>query len=119
MIYCFGTENMALGYATSRPPVHPRVIELARQSLGWSQLAARALDVGCGAGLSTKALAALAQECIGIEPAEAMLKWSAIVAPEADFVAGTAEAIPICDRSLDLLTAAGSLNYVNLDLFFP
>ena len=32
---------------------------------------------------------------------------------------GTAEAIPLRDRSVDLITAAGSLNYANLDLFFP
>lgn len=110
---------MALGYATSRPPVHPRVIELARSSLGHFQFVPRALDVGCGAGLSTKALGAIAKECIGIEPADAMLKWSATVAPQAAFAAGTAEAIPICNRSMDLITAAGSLNYVDLDLFFP
>ena len=119
MSNCFGTEDMASGYATSRPPVHPRVIEQARKSLGWSQVAQRALDVGCGAGLSTKALAGMAKECIGIEPADAMLKWSARVAPEAYFAAGIAEAIPIRDHSMDLMTAAGSLNYVNLDLFFP
>jgi SAM-dependent methyltransferase len=109
---------MAVGYATSRPPVHPRVIEQARQSLGWSRCVARALDVGCGAGLSTRALTGMAKECIGIEPAEEMLKWSAMVAPEAHFVAGAAESMPIRDCSLDLITAAGSLNYVNLDLFF-
>ena len=119
MINHFRTESMASGYAISRPPVHPRVIEQACKSLGWSQFAQRALDVGCGAGLSTKALKGVAKECIGIEPADAMLKWSAMVAPEAEFAAGTAEAIPICDYSMDLMTAAGSLNYVNLDLFFP
>jgi SAM-dependent methyltransferase len=110
---------MAAGYATSRPPVHPRVMEEARRSLGWSRCVSRALDVGCGAGLSTSALAGMAKECMGIEPAEEMLKWSAMVAPEAHFAAGTAESMPICDHSMDLMTAAGSLNYVNLDLFFP
>jgi SAM-dependent methyltransferase len=110
---------MAVGYATSRPPVHPRVIEQARQSLGWSQCVPRALDVGCGAGLSTRALTSVAKECIGIELAEEMLKWSARVAPEARFAAGMGESMPIRDCSMDLITAAGSLNYVNLDLFFP
>jgi SAM-dependent methyltransferase len=119
MTNAFGTETMASGYANSRPPVHPRVIEEAYKQLGWSTVAQRALDIGCGAGLSTRALGSVAKECIGIEPSEAMLKWGAVVAPDADFAVGMAEAIPICDHSVDLLTAAGSLNYVNLDLFFP
>jgi SAM-dependent methyltransferase len=114
----FGTEKMAVGYATSRPPVHPRVMEEARRSLRWSRCVSRALDVGCGAGLSTRALTGMAKECMGIEPAEEMLKWSAMVAPDAHFAAATAESMPVRDCSMDLMTAAGSLNYANLDLFF-
>jgi SAM-dependent methyltransferase len=115
----FGTDDMAAGYATSRPPVHSRVIEQAYRQLGRSQPFERALDVGCGAGVSTKALSGYAKSCIGLEPAELMLKWVATIAPSAEFVVGTAEAIPLRDRAVDLITAAGSLNYANLDLFFP
>jgi SAM-dependent methyltransferase len=110
----FGTDDMAAGYATSRPPVHPRVIEQAYRQLGRTRPFERALDVGCGAGVSTKALGGFAKSCIGLEPAEAMLKWVATIAPSADFVVGAAEAIPLYDRSVDLITAAGSLNYANL-----
>ena len=104
---------MAAGYATSRPPVHPRVIERA---LAGTALFRRALDIGGGAGVSTKALAGFAQSIVGLEPAVAMLRWAPAIA---HFVSGCAEAIPFHDRSFDLLTAAGSLNYVDLDLFFP
>jgi SAM-dependent methyltransferase len=115
----FGTDEMAAGYATYRPPVHPRVIERAFQQLGRSQPFPRALDVGCGAGVSTKALTGFAERCIGLEPAAAMLKWASAIAPSADFIVGTAEAVPLCDRAVDLITAAGSLNYVDLERFFP
>ena len=115
----FGTDDMAAGYATSRPPVHPRVMEQVHDQLGRPGPFQRALDVGCGAGVSTKALAGFAKHCIGLEPAEAMLKWVSTVAPSADFVVGTAEDIPLRSRAVDLITAAGSLNYANLDLFFP
>jgi SAM-dependent methyltransferase len=110
---------MAAGYANFRPPVHRRIIELAHARLQPHERFRRALDVGCGAGISTKALEGFADHCIGIEPAEPMLQWSAGLAPKADFAVGTAEQIPIGAHSVDLITAAGSLNYANLDLFFP
>ena len=98
----FGTDEMAAGYATSRPPVHPRVIEQVYQELGRTEPFRRALDVGCGAGVSTRALSGFAGKCIGLEPAEAMLKWAAALAPSADFAVGTAEALPLGDRTVDL-----------------
>lgn len=115
----FGTDDMAAGYATARPPVHPRVMERVYRQLGRSGPFQRALDVGCGAGVSTRALTGFAQRCIGLEPAEAMLQWASTIAPGADFVVGTAEALPLRTGAVDLITAAGSLNYANLDRFFP
>lgn len=115
----FGSEDIAAGYATSRPPVHPRVLERVAKCLGWREPLPRALDVGCGAGVSTRALGAYARQCIGLEPAEAMLRWARATAPNAEFVAGGAEAIPLRGNSVDIITAAGSLNYADLDLFFP
>jgi SAM-dependent methyltransferase len=94
-------------------------VEQAWRRLGREVPFARALDVGCGAGLSTRALAGLVDHCIGLEPAESMLKWRTEVAPDADFLVGTAETLPLHDASVDLIVAAGSLNYVKLELFFP
>jgi SAM-dependent methyltransferase len=115
----FGTEDMAAGYATSRPAVHPRVVEQVYRQLGRTEPFQLALDIGCGAGVSTKALRGFAKNAIGLEPLEAMLRLAAANVPFASFVAGAAEAIPFCDHSVDLITAAGSLNYADLDLFFP
>jgi SAM-dependent methyltransferase len=119
MAKLFGSEDMAAGYALSRPPVHERVIERLYRKSARSERFRLALDVGCGAGVSTKALAGFAENCIGLEPMKAMLKWAARIAPFAVFVAGAAEAIPLRSHSVDLISAAGSLNYANLDLFFP
>src|SRR5206468_1404011 len=72
----------------------------------------------CGAGLSTRALFAIADHCFGLEPLESMLRWAVKTAPCAQFAAGIAEAIPFRTGSIELMTAAGSLNYVRLDDFF-
>lgn len=110
---------MAAGYAAARPPVHPRIIERVREYLRLAEPAGCALDVGCGAGISTRPLEAVARVRIGIEPAERMLQWTATVAPGAHFVVGTAEFLPVRSGSVDLITAAGSLNYADLDRFLP
>jgi ubiquinone/menaquinone biosynthesis C-methylase UbiE len=112
-------SGIAAGYATARPPVHALIIDRLRRYLAARQPVNTALDIGCGAGLSTRALRPVAARRIGIEPAEPMLSWSARLDPEADFVAGQAESLPLADASVDLITAAGSLNYVDLDRFFP
>ena len=106
----FGTDAMAAGYANSRPAVHRLVIERAME-----RSYSRALDVGCGAGMSTKALAGFVGQAIGLDPALAMLR----AAGGGAYVAGLAEALPFAEGSLDLITAAGSLNYATLDRFFP
>jgi SAM-dependent methyltransferase len=118
MVNPFGTGEMAAGYATSRPPVHPRVIERVCRRLDRTAPFSRALDVGCGAGISTRALDGVAAHAIGLDPAAAMLPWAARVAPGSLFLAGAAEALPFRARSFDLITAAGSLNYADLDRFF-
>lgn len=112
----FGSDALAAGYARSRPPVHPRVVELARPYL--PARIGTALDIGCGAGLSTRPLTAVAGCAIGMEPAVPMLKFAANVAPGAAFLAGTSESLPVRDGSIDLIAAAGSLNYCDPARFF-
>ena len=112
----FGT--IAAGYASARPPVHPRVIERVRAHLGIDEPLGSALDVGCGSGLSTRPLQRLARHCLGIDPSAQMLRLGTRVAPEARFAVARAEALPVRPGSVDLITAAGSLNYADLDGFF-
>jgi SAM-dependent methyltransferase len=68
----FASPAMAAGYAKSRPAVHPHIIERVRAFLGATAPLHRGLDVGCGAGLSTRALQGLAAQCVGLDPAPEM-----------------------------------------------
>jgi SAM-dependent methyltransferase len=115
----YDSARLAAAYAYDRPPVHQRILRTIADRLRITTRRRRALDVGCGAGLSTAALEPLAEIVLGLEPMLRMLEHSPDVAPHAHFVAGRAERLPFSSQAFDLLTAAGSLDYVNLDLFFP
>ncbi len=106
--------SIAEGYARHRPPVHR---EILRRALSGPYQTA--VDIGCGSGISTRALADFARTRIGVEPAESMVEAARLVDPTAQFLVGPAEAIDLPDSSADLLTAAGALNYVHLARFFP
>lgn len=107
----FSDTAMAAGYATVRPPIHPRVIALLRD---WRRGAHAeiAADIGCGAGLSTRPLVDVADRCIGFDPSESMIQAARHVSPGSRFVVAGAEAMPLASGTVALLTAAGSLNYV-------
>src|SRR5688500_11606664 len=112
----YGNERVAEAYATTRPPVHARV---------WQRIAARrpsappvqaALDIGCGGGVSTAALQPLARDLTGVDPFEVMVRRAAATLPDALIVRARAEALPFDDAQFQLVSAAGSLNYTDIDL---
>ena len=115
----YDSARLAAKYAHDRPPVHQHIIRAVAAHLQRDTKVARALDIGCGAGLSTAALAPLAESVIGIEPVRVMLTHRHTVAPHARFLVGRAEALPFPTGAFDLLAAAGSLNYADLGLFLP
>jgi ubiquinone/menaquinone biosynthesis C-methylase UbiE len=122
----YDSERLAKGYAHCRPPVHSRIVRVIENHLRTRRKftekdipARRALDIGCGAGLSTAALAPLAGRRIGLEPIRVMLEHCTEVGAGASFVAGRAEQLPFAGHSFDLITAAGSLNYVDCLAFLP
>ena len=115
----YDSARMASGYAFSRPPVHPLIVARMREDLRMERPVDRALDIGCGAGRSTAALEPLARFVVGLEPVQGMLAHRREVAPRASFVGARAEHLPFAAGSFDLVTAAGSLNYVDPGEFLP
>lgn len=114
MINPFATAEMAAGYAADRPPLHARVLARVRADLAGALPTALAVDVGCGAGLSTVPLAGIAARCVGVEPAVPMLAGARRLAPGTTFLAGAAEHLPLPSRVAGLVTAAGSLNFTRV-----
>ncbi len=115
----YRSARLAIGYAYHRPSVHPGIIARIGEQLQLTKPLSRALDIGCGAGLSTAALESLVDFAVGIEPVETMLAHHAAVSTQAHFVVAKAEQLPFAAQTFDLMTAAGSLNYADLDQFFP
>ncbi len=115
----FARTEMAEGYATARPAVHGLILEQAWRALEWRRRPGWALDVGCGSGLSTKALLGWCEHCVGVEPAVEMLRLARRVAAPADFATGSAECLPLREESMAVITAAGSLNYCDAERAFP
>jgi SAM-dependent methyltransferase len=109
----FGTDSAARGYASARPPAHLVVVDRATERFGLPSMVDVALDVGCGAGLSTRPLVDRARRCLAVDPVPAMVERVAAAAPGALGVVGRAEALPVPDASVDLVTAAGSLDFVD------
>jgi ubiquinone/menaquinone biosynthesis C-methylase UbiE len=71
---------------------------------------ARVLDVGCGTGVLTRALAQHG-EATGVDINEGMLAVARQHAPEVDFRVGRAEALPFHDGSFDAVTCQFGLMF--------
>ena len=114
----FRHRRVASGYAMSRPYLHPDVFARVRALLPRDEPFARALDVGCGTGMSSVALLALASEVIGVDASREMLRESRRQAG-VRYVACTAETIPFADGAFDLVVACGSMDWIDRQQFMP
>lgn len=110
----FLAPGMVEGYASARPKLHAAILKRCGKALGWTRRLARGLDVGCGAGLSTLALQAAVRRVTGVEPVVSLIERARRLAPGADYAAARAEKLPVKDEAVDVVTAAGSLNYTNV-----
>ena len=113
----YNSPRLAAGYAHGRPPLHAPILNEIADRLRAIGGHLQALDVGCGAGASTAALAAHAERTTGLDPATAMIERARAVTPRVRFVVGEAERLPFTDSSFDLIAAAGSINYSNVPSF--
>jgi SAM-dependent methyltransferase len=110
----FAVPGVARRYATGRPYIHDVVAQAIFQHTG---AIGRALDVGAGTGLSTRALLRGAEQIIGIDPSVEMLD-AAFRNPRVRYVAGTGECLPLSSSCIDLVTVSAAYHWCRHDALF-
>lgn len=72
----------------------------------------RALDVACGTGHSTRALARIADRVVGCDVSEAMLNEARAV-PGTDYLVAPAEVLPFSDSTFELLNITMAFHWTD------
>jgi SAM-dependent methyltransferase len=74
-----------------------------------------AVDLAAGTGLFTRALLGRAERVIAVEPDDRMRAVLAASSPEVEALAGTGEAIPLPDASIDALFVSSAWHWLDPD----
>jgi len=112
----FGADGAGALYARGRPYHHPVTLARALEILGVARTGT-ALDVACGTGLSTRALAGVSDWVVGCELSAEMLR-AAPRLPNAAFVRAAAECLPFGPGTFDAVTVASAVHWFDQDRFF-
>ncbi|KDN80824.1 class I SAM-dependent methyltransferase [Kitasatospora cheerisanensis] len=106
---------VAGAYAEHRP-------DYAQAAVRWALEAApgpRVLDLGAGTGKLTGCLLAAGVEVVAVEPDPAMLGALRRELPEVRALAGSAEAIPLPDGSVDAVVSGNAMHWFDMDAAGP
>jgi SAM-dependent methyltransferase len=114
----FEHDRVAAGYASARPYLHPEILAVAREVVRPAAFFRRALDVGCGTGLSSRALLGRAGQVVGIDASVEMLRHAPRVSG-VRYVASRAESPPFRQGTFGLVVACGSIDWVDRSQFLP
>ncbi|UTA50617.1 class I SAM-dependent methyltransferase [Deinococcus radiodurans] len=103
----FASADAAGRYAAGRPAFHLLVLSRLAPHLTGRELGA---DVACGTGLSSAALAELVGEVRAFDASAAMLAEAA-PHPRVTYAQAPAEALPLADGVLDVMTVAQAFHW--------
>ena len=105
-----GFATSASAYERGRPPYHAGGVADAAHTLGVTP-DGTVLDLGAGTGKLTRRLVPFARRIIAVEPSPAMLAALREGLPDVDARAGTAEAIPAPDASVEAVFAGEAFHW--------
>ena len=100
-------DSVADVYERTRPTYADEALEFIARRLPLR----RVLDLGAGTGKLTRQLVALGADVVAVEPGDAMRAVLERAVPQAHALAGRAEAIPLPDASVDVVTAAQAFHW--------
>jgi ubiquinone/menaquinone biosynthesis C-methylase UbiE len=106
----------AENYVKGRPYHHDQVIGRVREFLKIQGQVPRALDVGCGTGLSSIALKEIAQRIAACDVADDMVS---VATPDSriDYLIAHAEDVPFPAACFDLVTVSSAFHWFDFDRF--
>lgn len=112
----FSPKSAAERYAKGRTAFHHLVIERIKEILFLTERLPRALDVGCGTGLSTVALKDIAREVVGADVSPEMLSF-ARREDGISYVICAGERLALASGACDLITVSQALHWLERDAF--
>ena len=112
----FAAPGIGVHYDRGRPFHHPRSLERVREIAGRAEIG-RALDIACGTGMSTVALAAHASVVVGVDVSAEMLR-SARRADGVEYLLGSAERMPFVAGTFGAATCCSGVHWFDQHAFF-
>jgi SAM-dependent methyltransferase len=101
-------------YERGRPGYPDPLIDFLMSSVS-DRPSPRVLDIAAGTGKLTRQLARAGAICLAVEPSGSMRDVLRTTTPEAVAIGATAEALPIVDQSVDLVTVAQAFHWFDRD----
>jgi ubiquinone/menaquinone biosynthesis C-methylase UbiE len=112
----FAAPGAGEQYARGRPYHHPGALARAASISGVSRYG-RGLDVACGTGMSTRALAEVSERVVGIDRSPQMLAF-APPSPNGAYALSEAERVPFAGGSFDVVTVCSGVHWFDQPAFF-
>src|SRR4029079_9018844 len=112
----FAAPGVGELYASARPVHHPRSLARIRSLVGDAPVG-RAIDLACGTGMSTVALADHADTVVGVDISPEML-GSARRSPAVSYLLASAERMPFPNQAFDAATCCSGVHWFDQERFF-
>lgn len=108
--YARSFDGVAEQYERARPEYADAGVDWFLDRLGLAP-GSRALDLAAGTGKLTRQLVQRGLDVVAVEPGDEMRAVLERVLPEVEALAGTAEAIPLSDASVDVITVGQAFHW--------